>query len=106
MNTIDREELKTKLERGDNFRLIMTLNDEAYNLMHIPGSLHFGNVFEAMTQLSADDEIIVYSSNKWCHFSFIAYLVLRNYGFKKLRRYTGGLMDWLEASYPLEGSVV
>jgi len=106
MNTIGREELKTKLESGDNFKLVMTLDDKAYDLMHIPGSLHFGNMFEAMKQLSADDEIVLYSSNKWCHFSFISYLVLRNYGFKKLRRYTGGLMDWLDASYPLEGTVV
>jgi rhodanese-related sulfurtransferase len=31
---------------------------------------------------------------------------LERNGYKKIRRYAGGLQDWEEAGYPLEGSLV
>ena len=36
MNIIDREELKEKLDRGDDFKLVMTLSEWAYEAQHIP----------------------------------------------------------------------
>ena len=41
VRTISRDELKAKLDRGDQFKLIMALNRWAYDSKHIPGSLHF-----------------------------------------------------------------
>lgn len=106
MKTIDREELKAKLERGDNFKLIMALDRYAYERMHIPGSLHFSDMNEAMAHLTPDDEIVVYCSHELCPASVNAYYVLHDHGFKKLSRYSGGLADWQAAGYPLEGSMV
>ena len=106
MKIISREHLKNKIDRGDNFKLVMTMNQWAYDHMHIPGSLHFNNPHEAMAQLRPDDEIVVYSSTKWCHRSIRAYLVLRSQGFTKLFLYPGGLEEWLNAHYPLEGDLV
>jgi rhodanese-related sulfurtransferase len=62
-------------------------------------------MLEAMKQLRPDDEVVVYCSTKWCHDSINAYLVLRHHGFEKLAYYVGGLEDWEEAHYPLEGSM-
>jgi hypothetical protein len=40
MHTIEREELKRKLERGDHFKLVMVLDEWHFRALHIPGSLH------------------------------------------------------------------
>ena len=39
MQLIGRDDLKQKLERKDNFQLVMTLGDWQYRAKHIPGSL-------------------------------------------------------------------
>lgn len=106
MRIISREELKERLDRGDDVKLIMALDSFAYERMHIPGSLHFENLLEAREQLDADDEVIVYCSNPACPASVNAYYVLRTLGFKKLARYAGGLAEWEKAGYPLEGTMV
>lgn len=106
MKIMGREELKAKLDRGDNFKLVMTLDRRAYDRMHIPGSLHFNNLTEAMGQLKPEDEIVVYCSNVSCNASINAYQMLRSRGFQNLYRYAGGLAEWHEAGYPLEGNMV
>ncbi len=37
MDVISREDLKEKLDRGDDFKLIMALGELAYRAKHIPG---------------------------------------------------------------------
>ena len=41
VRTIDRDELSVMVERGDRFRLVMALNEWAFQAKHIPGSEHF-----------------------------------------------------------------
>ena len=41
MQLISRDELKQKLERRDQLKLVMALGDWEYRAKHIPGSLHF-----------------------------------------------------------------
>jgi rhodanese-related sulfurtransferase len=103
MRVISAEQLKNKLDRGDHFKLVMTMSQWAYDQLHIPGSLHFNNLSETMGLLTPDDEIIVYCSTKWCHESIDAYQMLGSHGFNKLQRYAGGLLEWAHAGYPLEG---
>lgn len=103
MNIMSREELKMKLDRGENVKLIMTLDRQAYEKMHIPGSLHFPNILDALKALDVEDEVIVYCSNPKCPVSIHAYYVLARHGFRRLFRYAGGLAEWQEAGYPLEG---
>jgi rhodanese-related sulfurtransferase len=102
MNLISREELHRKLERGDEFKLVMTLPGFAYNSKHILGSLHFETVEEALAALDPDDEIVVYCADVHCVASIYAYRLLEREGFTRLRRYAGGVADWEEAGYPLE----
>ncbi len=106
MRIMSKEELKAKLDRGDEFKLIMTLDRQAFDNMHIPGSLHFSSIHQAMQYLNPDDEIIVYCSHELCSSSINAYLILRSYGFKNIYRYAGGLAEWQEAGYPLQGNAV
>ena len=106
MQLIRREELKQKLERGDRFQLVMALGDWEYRAKHIPGSLHFPTRQEALDELSQNDEIVVYCSSYDCSASVIAYEYLVHHGYTHVRRYAGGLLDWEEAGYPLEGEMV
>jgi rhodanese-related sulfurtransferase len=106
MQLISREELKQKLEREDRFQLVMALGDWQYRAKHIPGSLHFATPQEALTDLAQDDEIVVYCSSYECSASVIAYDYLVHHGYTHVRRYAGGILDWEEAGYPLEGEMV
>ncbi len=124
MNLIGREELKEKLDHGETFKLIMALDDWQYRAKHIPGSIPASAltglemskmadqkevshaIQKILTQLKYDDEIIVYCSHVSCVGSIFAYQALDKAGFKKLRRYAGGVADWEDAGYPLEGELV
>jgi rhodanese-related sulfurtransferase len=103
MELISREELKEKLDRGDDFKLVMTLGEWAYRLSHIPGSISVTNFEQAAELLKPDDEIVVYCSDALCIASQAAYRYLEEMGYQNVRRYSGGLSDWLAAGYPLEG---
>ena len=103
MNLISREELRRKLERGDEFKLVMTLSGFAYRTKHIPNSLHFETVEDAVAALDREDEIVVYCADVHCVASIYAYRLLEREGFRHVRRYAGGVADWEEAGHPLEG---
>jgi rhodanese-related sulfurtransferase len=101
---ISREELKAKLDGGEDFKLVMTLHEFAFNALHIPGSLHFPSVEEAYAGLDPKDEIVVYCSDEACVASKFAYEALERAGYEDISRYAGGLSDWADAGYPLEGT--
>ena len=104
IRTIGREELKAKVDRGDDFKLIMALNRWAYDAKHIPGSLHFDTPDELYKAVGPEDEVVVYCSHVDCLSSVALYRELVRRGYRNVRRYSGGLLDWEEAGYPLEGA--
>lgn len=104
MKEIGREELREKLERGDDFKLVMTLSEWAFKAQHIPGSININRMQDALKYLNPDDEIVVYCSDEACIASQVAYKALVANGYKNVRRYSGGLSDWQAAGYPLDGS--
>lgn len=103
IRTIKLEELKAKLDRGDEFRLVMTLGDFAYRAAHIPGSEHFPTAEATFEALHPDEEIVVYCSDETCVASQKAYRALVDRGYGNVWRYAGGLSEWHSAGYPLEG---
>jgi rhodanese-related sulfurtransferase len=106
IRTIGRDELKAKLDRGDDFRLVMALNRWAFDAKHIPGSIHFDAPAELHAALRPDEEIVVYCSNVDCLSSVALYRDLIRRGYRNIRRYSGGLMEWEDAGLPLEGTFV
>jgi rhodanese-related sulfurtransferase len=106
VRTISRDELKTKLDRGDDFKLIMALNRWAYDAKHIPGSHHFDSPAELYAAIQPEDEVVVYCSAVDCLSSVALYRDLVARGYRNVRRYAGGLLDWEDAGLPLEGSFV
>jgi rhodanese-related sulfurtransferase len=103
MQTISLEDLQSKIDRGDDFKLVMTLAEWAYQMSHIPGSLNITNLERANELLDPEDDIIVYCSDTNCLASRAAYHYLTQNGFKHVRRFSGGLAEWQAAGLPLEG---
>jgi len=106
IRTIGRDELKAKLDRGDDIKLVMALNRWAYDAKHIPGSLHFDTPDALYAALRPDDEIVVYCSQRDCLSSVAMFRDLIARGYQNVRRYSGGLMEWEDAGLPLEGAFV
>jgi len=105
VRTIDRDELRQKLARGDRFKLVNCLNEWAFLAKHIPGSLHFNTPNEMLANLQKKNEIVVYCSNPECLASLAVYHRLLDHGYANVRRYAGGLVDWENAGLPLEGEM-
>ena len=103
MKTISREELKQKLDRKENFRLVNALSEWAYQAKRIPGSIHFATLREAIQSLNKNDEIVVYCSDENCIASTALGQLLERNGYAHVSHYSGGLQDWEQAGYPLEG---
>ncbi len=103
MKLISREELRDKLNRGDDFKLVMTLENWAFQSKHIPGSINIFPTEVTNGILDPNDEIVVYCAAPACPASIIAYQRLIGTGYKNVRRYPGGIADWEEAGFPLEG---
>jgi rhodanese-related sulfurtransferase len=101
--TIDREELRQKIARHDDFKLVMSLTDWDFRRKRIPGSIHFETPDEMMKALKKDDDIVVYCSNLACRRSIVAYHILVDNGYARVRRYAEGIDDWEQAGLPLEG---
>jgi rhodanese-related sulfurtransferase len=106
IRTIERDELRALLDQGDPPVLIMALNRWAFDAKHIPGSVHFDTPDELYAAVRPDDEVVVYCSQTDCLSSVALYRDLVRRGYEHVRRYSGGLLDWEDAGYPLEGEAV
>ena len=106
MKLISREDLKRKLDEGEDLHLVCALAEWAYRAMHIPGSIHVDGPGKAAELLDKDDQIVVYCTNVNCVASQLLYRRLVEDGYTDVRRYPGGLEDWEEAGYALVGEPV
>jgi rhodanese-related sulfurtransferase len=106
VRVISAEELKAKLDGGDDFRLVNALGEWEFNAKHIPGSEHFATFEQALEAMKPDEDIVVYCSNPACRASQKMYKELVERGFERVQRFEGGLMAWEDAGYPLEGDGV
>lgn len=103
---IGREELREKLDRGDDFKLVMVLGEWGYRAKRISGSLRLSTPQQGLEALDPDEEIILYDSGTCCPASRRACRFLKAHGYRRVRRYAGGLEEWESAGYPLEGESV
>ena len=106
VNTISAEELKAKLDRGDDFHLLNALGDWEFRAKRIPRSEHVMTLAEAEASIDPDEEIVVYCSHAACRSSLKLYQDLVDAGFEDVRRFEGGLLAWEEAGFPFEGDDV
>ncbi|MFW5928071.1 MAG: rhodanese-like domain-containing protein [Thermoplasmatota archaeon] len=102
--TIDAEELKKKMEKGEDFTLINVLTKESYEKEHIPGSINipYQEIVKHYRELDKEKEIIVHCSDEFCDASSIAYEKLKGLGFDKIIDFEGGMEEWKEKGYSVE----
>ena len=106
VRVISVKELKDKLERGDQFRLLNALGDWEFKAKRIPGSEHVTTAEQAVGSIDPGEEIVVYCSDPECHASLKLYKDLVDRGFERVRRFEGGLMAWDDAGFSFEGDDV
>ena len=64
MKTIDREQLKEKIERGDDLVLLEVLSEASYNQAHLPGAIRFQDRVMIPDLLpDKTTEVVAYCSN-------------------------------------------
>ena len=101
MNTINREELKQKLDGREEFTLVNCLDEWMFREKRIPGSIRFERAF--LNTLNPKGEVIVYCSNPGCTASVLVYQQFTEHGFQNVWHYPGGIADWEDGGYPFEG---
>ena len=64
MKTISREDLKEKIDRGDEFVLLEVLSEASYRRAHLPGAIRFQDM-DLILDLLPDriTEVVAYCSN-------------------------------------------
>jgi rhodanese-related sulfurtransferase len=104
---ISTDELRKKLDSGDDFVLIDALAPMAYAHSHLPGAINMPPSAVEPTRCakrmpSLDTEIVVYCANPDCEDSVVTGERLRALGYTNVRHYAGGKDEWKRLGLPLE----
>jgi len=111
LKEIIREELKKWIDKKKDFVLIDVLVQNSYDARHLPGAVHAGvhedGFLEKASKLVPDKntQAVVYCSSFTCQASPLAAKKLMEAGYANVSHFKGGLADWRDAGYPLEGEV-
>jgi rhodanese-related sulfurtransferase len=104
---ITADELRHKLDRGDDLVLIDALAPMVYAHSHLPGAINMPpnavdtiRCAKRMPDLGA--EIVVYCANSECDDSVVTAERLQELGYTNVRHYAGGKDEWKRLGLPLE----
>lgn len=103
---ISREDLKAKLDRGDDFTLVEALPPPNYREGHLPRAINLPPI--QVTELAPkrlpdrDAEIVVYCASPTCHAADNATRELVALGYTNVKEFAGGKEEWRDAEFPLE----
>jgi rhodanese-related sulfurtransferase len=107
---ITREDLRQKIESGDDFVLVDALAPMSYAASHLPGAVNMPPewVDERAARLIPErtSEIVVYCSDSACDASVTVAGRLIELGYRNVLHYAEGKRDWMDAGLPLEGGRV
>jgi rhodanese-related sulfurtransferase len=103
---ITREQLKAKMDRGDDFVLVEALSPKHYASAHLPGAINLPYEFVDEAEKVLPDknaQIVVYCMNPDCLASREEALELEEMGYERVLHYAAGKQDWIRAGLPVEG---
>lgn len=106
VKSIERNELKRKIDRGEAFALLETLSPEQFRNAHLPGALNAPP--ERIKELAPvlipnkQTEVVTYCAGPTCHASSDAARELSALGYAHVRHYAGGKQDWTSAGMPVD----
>lgn len=105
--SIGREQLREKIESGEEFVLVDALSPMSYATSHLPGAINLPpDSVDGRAQRRIPDrgtEIIVYCSDVTCNSSIRVANRLIELGYRNVGHYAEGKNDWVAAGLPLEG---
>src|SRR5690606_27777104 len=107
MKTIDTRQLKQKIESGEEFVLINTLDEEHFDDTRIPRSINIPQsrddfVEQVEKEASGKDAtIVVYCASESCNSSTKGAQKLIDAGFRDVIDYEGGAETWKQAGHEL-----
>ena len=104
---ISADDLRRKLDAGEQFVLVDALAPMVYAHSHLPGAINLPPtaVDESVAAKRIGDrttEIVVYCSSPECDDSHETAKRLLALGYANVRRYAGGKNEWKELGWPLE----
>ena len=101
--TITKEDLRKKIDRGENCQIVNVLSPDYYHLGFIKGSLRIplSDLEKRSEELDKSREVVVYCAHSECSASRQAAEKLERLGFW-VSAYEGGIKEWKEAGFPIE----
>ncbi len=89
----------------DRLEVIHILDEEHYRDCHIKGSVNvpLSRVEAFARALPKEVEVVVYGTHYSCTLSREAWFLFRQLGFENVKLYEGGIQDWFDKGYPVEG---
>ena len=106
MNTITAKELKQRLDTDNKIKLVNAMEENKFRLKHIPNSLNLFRREDLEKYLAKDEPIVVYCTDYACNKSIMLYQLLEVLGYKNIIRFAGGMYEWENEGYKLEGEMV
>jgi len=104
------QELRAKLDGGEELVLVEALGPQYYEAAHLPGAINVPHteVRALAPQLLGDRDaaIVTYCSNEACRNSGIAQAELVAMGYTNVRKFPGGKQEWTEAGLSLDAAMV
>lgn len=105
-NRISRQELKARIDRGEQLLIAEALPAMYYDSGHLPGAVNLPHdEVDALAPALIPDmatEVVVYCANAQCQNSHIAARRLIALGYTNVSVYVEGKHDWTEAGLPVE----
>ncbi len=106
---ITRDELKAKIEAGEDISVVEALPAKYYQDEHLPGAVNLPNdeIDDKAPTLLPDKmaRIVVYCASGPCKNSGLAAQRLTELGYTNVRDYHEGKEDWIAAGLPTESGL-
>ena len=105
---IERDELRSRIERGDDFVLVDALAPLSYGAAHLPGAINIPpDRVDALAERripSRETPVVVYCAGPDCDSSVEVARRLLELGYRDVAHYAGGKREWADAGLPVETS--
>ena len=101
---ISLEELKEKLAKQE-VQLVDVMAEDFFNHQHIKGAVNIPliELRERLDELDKGKEIVLYCKDYACQSSGTAGKILEQLGFENVKKYPGGVKEWMENKGEVEG---
>lgn len=105
INQISAQVLQQKMETNPDLLVINVLSEHWYKDCHITGSINvpLKELIYTVAQWDRNQEIVVYCALDACDAGEKGYILLRCMGFEHIEDYRGGIKEWFQLGYPVEG---